>query len=102
MPPSFPTSPFINEIYTFGRRSWFWNGYAWDSIAASNDLVATGVYMTSNQNASGLFYVNFSSVASGIDLVKTDNDFLWNSNTNSLVLASGSGVLQAIVDGGIF
>jgi hypothetical protein len=77
-----------------------YNGTEW--YADSNDLVATGVYMTSNQNASGLFYVNFSSVASGIDFVKTDNDFLWNSNTNSLVLASGSGVLQAIIDGGIF
>lgn len=102
MPLSFPISPYVNQIYTFERRSWFWNGHGWDSIAATNDLIATGVYMTSNQNASGLFYVNFSSLASGIDSVKTDNDFLWNSNTNSLVLASGLGVLQAIVDGGTF
>ena len=102
MPIQFPASPALNQEYTYERRSWFWNGYGWDSIAATNQLIATGVYMTSNQDASGLFYVNFSSLASGIDAVKTDNDFLRNSNNNSLVLASGLGVLQAIIDGGTF
>ena len=26
----FPTSPALNEIYTYGGRSWQWNGVAWD------------------------------------------------------------------------
>lgn len=27
---SFPESPQLNDIYTYGNRSWKWNGYAWD------------------------------------------------------------------------
>ncbi len=30
MPLDFPTSPALNEIYTFSGRSWKWNGTAWD------------------------------------------------------------------------
>ena len=30
MPLDFPTSPTLNEIYTFGGRSWIFNGTAWD------------------------------------------------------------------------
>lgn len=26
----FPTSPTLNQIYTYGSRSWIWNGLAWD------------------------------------------------------------------------
>lgn len=31
MPLDFPTSPAVNEQYTFGGRTWIWNGSAWDS-----------------------------------------------------------------------
>jgi hypothetical protein len=31
MPLNFPTSPAVNEQYTFGGRTWIWNGSAWDS-----------------------------------------------------------------------
>ncbi len=38
MPLDFPTSPTLNEIYTFGGRSWQWNGTAWDVYNASSGL----------------------------------------------------------------
>ena len=31
MPLNFPTSPSVNQQYTFGGRTWIWNGSAWDS-----------------------------------------------------------------------
>ena len=34
----FPTSPALNEIYTYGGRSWQWNGTAWDVYTASGGL----------------------------------------------------------------
>jgi hypothetical protein len=34
----FPTSPTLNEIYTYGGRSWQWNGTAWDVYNASSGL----------------------------------------------------------------
>ena len=35
MPLDFPPTPALNEIYTFGGRSWIWNGIAWDVYSAS-------------------------------------------------------------------
>lgn len=37
----FPTSPALNEIYTYGGRSWQWNGIAWD-IYSTGTAGATG------------------------------------------------------------
>jgi hypothetical protein len=34
----FPTNPALNEIYTYGGRSWQWNGTAWDVYNASSGL----------------------------------------------------------------
>jgi hypothetical protein len=36
MPLDFPTSPTLNEIYTFGGRSWIFNGTAWDVYSSGN------------------------------------------------------------------
>jgi len=41
MPLDFPTSPTLNEIYTFGGRSWIWNGTAWD-VYSTGTAGATG------------------------------------------------------------
>ena len=40
----FPTSPTLNEIYSYGGRSWKWNGTAWDvySSGTSGNTGATG------------------------------------------------------------
>ena len=38
----FPTSPALNEIYSYGGRSWKWNGIAWDIYSTvSGDVVTT-------------------------------------------------------------
>lgn len=26
----FPTSPVVNDAYTFGSRTWIWNGSGWE------------------------------------------------------------------------
>ena len=59
MPLNFPTSPAVNEQYTFAGRTWVWNGSAWDSynpgitgyVSSFNGLTGavTGV-TTSNTN----------------------------------------------------
>jgi len=37
---NFPTSPSLNQIYTFGSKSWTWNGYGW--VLQSLSIGATG------------------------------------------------------------
>lgn len=31
----FPSSPALNQVYTFGTRSWVWNGVGWTVIPAT-------------------------------------------------------------------
>ena len=38
---NFPNSPAPNEIYTFGGRSWQWNGTAWDIYSTVSGTVVT-------------------------------------------------------------
>jgi len=49
----FPTLPTLNEIYTFGGRSWQWNGTAWDvySTIPTGNTGATGA--TGSQGVTG-------------------------------------------------
>lgn len=34
MPLDFPSTPTLNQTYTFGGRSWKWNGDAWESVTS--------------------------------------------------------------------
>lgn len=35
MPIDFPTNPTLNQTYTFGSRTWSWNGSAWDNVTTT-------------------------------------------------------------------
>jgi hypothetical protein len=39
MPINFPTSPTLNQIYTFNSISWIWNGSYWDNYSPSQTVV---------------------------------------------------------------
>ena len=32
---SFPTSPYVGQVYTFGSRSWEWNGNGWEAVSST-------------------------------------------------------------------
>ena len=32
---SFPTNPQLNDIYTYGGRSWKWNDTTWESVGSA-------------------------------------------------------------------
>lgn len=36
---NFPTSPTLNQIYTFNNISWIWNGSYWDNYFPSSTVV---------------------------------------------------------------
>ena len=35
----FPTSPILNQVYTFNNISWIWNGSYWDTYPSSTNVV---------------------------------------------------------------
>jgi hypothetical protein len=76
MPLDFPTSPTLNEIYTFGGRSWQWNGTAWD------------VYST----VSGNVVTQLNGLTGGVTLAAGSNVTLTPvGNTITISSAGGSG-----------
>ena len=72
MPLNFPTSPAVNEQYTFAGRTWVWNGSAWDSynpgitgyVSAVNGL--TGILSLLPSTG-----ISISSGGKGITLINT-------------------------------
>lgn len=41
MPISFPSSPVLNQQYTFSGRTWVWNGASWQSLGTAQGLTGT-------------------------------------------------------------
>lgn len=79
---NFPTSPILNEEYSFGDKTWIWNGYAWDVKAASNAI--TAIENTSNTS----LYPVMVSAANYPETPKvTTSKFSFNALTGNLTVA---------------
>ena len=72
MPLNFPTSPVLNELYTFNGKTWKWDGAGW--ITYNVAIVGSGGGIT-------------------VDYVRTLNSF-----TGGVTVAAGSGI--AVSGGG--
>jgi hypothetical protein len=83
----FPTSPSLNEIYTYGGRSWQWNGTAWDVYNASGGLTA---YVSSFNGLTGAV----TGVTTG-----TANTFVALQSFTSGISASGGVTLAGTLQG---
>lgn len=46
---SFPSNPALNETYTSGGRTWYWNGYAWKAQGTVSGVVAATSPITYNE-----------------------------------------------------
>ena len=56
---NFPSSPSLNQVYTFNDISWKWNGYAWDRINASG--AASGLDADLLDGQHGSYYLDLSN-----------------------------------------
>lgn len=71
MPLDFPTSPTVGDIYTFGGRSWQWNGSAWDVyVTAANAVTFVNGFTGSVTIAAGS-NVTVSSASNTITISST-------------------------------
>ena len=66
MPLDFPTSPSPGDIYTFGGRSWQWNGSAWDVYANVTNAVTFLNGFTGSVTISGGTAIGISSASNNI------------------------------------
>jgi hypothetical protein len=72
MPLNFPTSPAVNQLYTFGGNTWVWNGSAWNSYNPEfTTYVSTLNGLTGALTISGGTGMAVLSGGKGITLVNT-------------------------------
>lgn len=41
MPLSFPTSPTLNQTYTYSGRTWIWTGSVWQSVGTAQGVMGS-------------------------------------------------------------
>jgi hypothetical protein len=75
-PFAFPTSPSVNQIYSFNGRAWYWNGYAWNRYCVGTTTAPTPIAepLTGTLSYSGNTY----NLTFG-DTLSSGNAGGWNS-----------------------
>lgn len=87
---NFPTGPTVGQVYTFGSRSWKWNGNGWESITAAYGPQGTqGI-----QGPQGDPAVAYSS--------KTANYILASSDDGDLIAMNIGSANTVTVNTGVF
>lgn len=89
----FPTSPSVNQTYTFNGKTWIWTGTAWISTASTNPLAASaGGTGQSSYTAGDVLYASGTAALSKL-----------SAGTNSYILrTNGSGSAPSWETQGIF
>ena len=77
----FPTSPAVNDTYTFGTKTWKWTGSAWISTTSASPLgVVSGGTGLSSYTAGDILYASGTATLSKLAI---------GTNGQTLTLASG-------------
>lgn len=82
---NFPSSPALNQAYTFEGRSWIWNGKGWEAVHSE---VAGGQLGTTFSIDAGAVFdeqVNAAAAIAGSKIVPN-----FSSQTGAVALASGT------------
>jgi len=79
MPLNFPTSPAVNEQYTFAGRTWVWNGSAWDSYNPG----ITAYVSSLNGLTGAVTGVTAVNSGTGISITGTTNPIVTNTGVQS-------------------
>lgn len=79
---TFPDSPVLNEIYSYGDRSWTWDGTSWNINILSNNIGNASIIISSGAPVNA----------------RANQDFWWNSNTGALKIYYNDGSSTQWVD----
>ena len=101
---NFPTSPSLNDTYTFGGKTWIWNGQGWqlqnqgsiNGIVIGNTSPAAGTFTTlsATGNITGSYIIGNGSQLTGLPASYA------NSNV-ATYLASGTNSSNIVTTGNI-
>jgi hypothetical protein len=121
MPLDFPTPPSLNQVYSFGGKSWKWNGAAWETyndnlgvdfvetvngitgevgVEGGTDIsvVASGQTLTINYTGSSVSnaVTSFNGVTGAVQGVSSANGL-----TGAVTFHAGAGITLSTSGGGI-
>ena len=89
MPINFPASPAVNDTYSYGSRTWQWNGVAWKQISlAFGPPGPTGPAGPTGPSAQTLGVTEFAGATYTITSADV-NRLLYMSNTNPGLVTVG-------------
>lgn len=102
MPINFPTSPALNEIYSFGEKSWKFNGNAWITVTGNTNYISSDIV---TEGITNLYYTD-NRVRSAISASLTSDFIYSNVNVESnITIASNTSALRVSptnVNSGVF
>jgi len=108
MPLNFPTSPSLNDTYSFGGKTWIWNGEGWQlsTIGAINDIaignitpstgnfttlsVQTGVF---SGNVTANYFLGNGSQLTGIS---TSTSQIFNGDSNIDIATANADITMSV------
>lgn len=116
---AFPANPALNQQYTFGVKSWQWNGVAWDLLSISNAQVqeveaalasmwvpdyASLRQVTSTANAVYVSGYLATSAPSGISgtFVRDDHDTTSQDNGGTVIVAANGKRWKRVIEGDLY
>jgi hypothetical protein len=107
MPLDFPSSPLLNDLYTFGGKTWKWDGAGWKSY---------NIGLTGPQGPQGIPGPTGPTGPAGSGVIPGGYVSTLNGFTGGITLAAGDGInisslsniitienqLYILIDGGIY
>ena len=96
---NFPTSPALNDTYSFNGKTWVWNGQGWqlqnqgaiNSIVIGNSTPAAGTFTTlsATGNISGTYFLGNGSQLTGISA--SGGGITWTTVANTAPSSPNAG-----------
>lgn len=99
MPIDFPTSPTTGQVYTYGGRSWVYNGTGWDAPQALSEIGAVRTYADAAARTSAIpsptegIYTHLND----IDRLEFWNGSAWRSSSALTLLRTASWTSQTSI-----
>lgn len=100
---NFPTSPTLNQQYSFGGKTWYWTGQAWrlvntgaiNDIPIGNITPSTGAFTTlsATGNITGQYFIGNGSQLTGINSTGTR---IANGTSNVNIATANGNITMAV------